>query len=118
MRGLAGGIFGSGSFSNRDIGGGAHLVFTRMLLVIASFLIPSFAQRTRKGWGTRGWGTRGIVGSYVAVVFGWAAFLIFRLGIFHARRDDDFHGQLFIDRRDKVTAAAIVKDADDRFLFS
>src|SRR5438270_61119 len=98
-----------------------------MLLVIASFLTPPFAERTRKGWGTRGWGTRclvrrrgrlrsmGMGGSYVAVVFGWAAFLIFRLGIFHARRDDDFHGQLFIDRRDKVTAAAIVKDADDRF---
>ena len=56
--------------------------------------------------------------SQVAVVFGWAAFFIFRLGILHARRDDDFHGQFFIDRADIVAAAAIVEDADDGFLFA
>src|SRR5579859_3055667 len=82
----------------------------------------------------KGWGTRSIVSTQVAVVFGWSAFFIFRLWILHSGRDDDFHGQLFVDRADivpprraqtrvapgtpVVTAAAIVKDADDGFLFA
>ncbi|HEX3103439.1 MAG TPA: hypothetical protein VHQ22_03255 [Terriglobales bacterium] len=54
----------------------------------------------------------------IAVFFGGAAFFVFRFGIFHAGRDDDFHGQLFVDRRDVITAAAIVEDANDGFLFA
>src|SRR5579864_1495159 len=73
---------------------------------------------SRKGWGTRGWGTRSIVGSYVAVVFGRSAFLVLWFGVFHARRDNDFHGQLFVDRAYIVTTAAVVEDADDGFLFA
>src|SRR5579864_3373089 len=82
----------------------------------------------RKGWGTRGWGTRFLVRrrgrlrstiySYVAVVFGWAAFFVFRLGIFHAGWDDDFHSQFFVNRRDVVTAIAVMKDSDDGFLLA
>src|SRR5215831_2290742 len=81
-----------------------------MPLVIPSFLIPPFAQRTRKGWGTRH--------TNIPVAFGWFTVLIFCLGILHSRWDDDLHGQLFVDGRDKVPAAAVVEDADHGFLFA
>src|SRR5579864_3325102 len=89
MRTLAGGVFGSGSFSAyRDIGKSGHRVI----------------------------GTRSHTS--VPIFVAGAAFFIFRLRIFHPGRDDDFHGQLFVYRRDKVTAAAIVEDAHDGLLLA
>ncbi len=71
-----------------------------------------------RGWGTRGWGTRSVVSSQVAVVFRRSTLFIARLRVLHTGWDDDFQGQLFVDRRDEVTAAAIVEDADHGFLFA
>src|SRR6478672_13009130 len=61
---------------------------------------------------------RSTLHSYVAVAFRWSALFILPLGILHSGRNDDFHGQLFVDRRDVVTAAAIVEDADDGLLLA
>src|ERR1051325_9834101 len=54
----------------------------------------------------------------IPVVFGWPTFLISLLGIFHAGRDDDLHGQLFVDWRYIIASAAIVEDADHGFLLA
>src|SRR5689334_7797678 len=56
--------------------------------------------------------------THVTVIVRGVGFLILGLGILHARRNQDFHRDFFVDGADKVTAAAVVEDADDGFLFA
>ena len=43
---------------------------------------------------------------------------IYRAGVFHAGRDDDFHADFFVEGFDVIVAGAVMEDADDAFLLA
>src|ERR1051326_3472403 len=81
-----------------------------MLLIIAIFLTPPFAQRTRKGWGTQVF--------HIPIRVTRRVVLVFALGVLHAAGDDDLPRDFFVDGRDIVLPVAIVEDADHGFLLA
>src|SRR6267154_3160114 len=54
----------------------------------------------------------------VAVFGGGSDLFIFLSGILHAGRNDDLHGNFFIDGRDMFVLVAVVKKADYGLLFA